>query len=56
MQLTVRLNPPTDTDINPVDPFLVSENNLFEHALQDVLDADMVGIAINNEVNQKIDL
>ena len=51
-QLTVLLNPPTDPDTNPMDHFLTSVNDLFEHALQDVRDADMVGIAIHNEVNQ----
>ena len=35
-----------------MDHFLASVNDLFEHALQDVRDADMVGIAIHNEVNQ----
>ena len=48
----MRLNPPTDPDTNPVDHFLVSVNDLFEHVLQDVGDADMVGVAIHNEVNQ----
>jgi hypothetical protein len=35
-----------------MDNFLASVNDLFEHASQDVLDADMVGIAIHIEVNQ----
>ena len=51
-QIRVRLNPPTDTDTNPMDHFLDSVNDPFEHVLQDVGDADMVGIAIHNEVNQ----
>jgi hypothetical protein len=52
-QLTVRLNPPTDaTTANPVDHFLASINDLFEHALQGVADGDMVGVAIRNDVNQ----
>ena len=51
-QLTVRLNPPTEPDTNHMDHFLASVNELFEHALQHVGDADMVGIAIHNEVNQ----
>ena len=50
--LTVRLSPPTKPDTNPVDHFLGSVNDLFEHELQDVREADMVGIAIHNEVNQ----
>ena len=51
-QLTVRLNPPTAPDANPVDHFLSSVNDLFEHVLQDVGDTDMVGIAIHNESKQ----
>ena len=51
-QLTVHLNSPTAPDANPVDNFLASVNDLFEHVLQDVGDADMVGIAIHNESNQ----
>jgi hypothetical protein len=27
-------------------------NDLFEHALQDLRNADMVGIAIHNKINQ----
>ena len=52
MQIRVRLNPPTDPDTNPVDHFLASVNDLFEHALQGVGDADMLGVNIHNEVNQ----
>jgi hypothetical protein len=51
-QFTVRLNPPTDLDLNSVDHFLASVNDLFEHVLQGVQDSDMVGVAIRNEVNQ----
>jgi hypothetical protein len=51
-QFTVRLNPPTDLNPNPVDHFVGSLNELFEHVLQDVQDSDMVGVAIRNEVNQ----
>jgi hypothetical protein len=50
MQFTVPLNPPTDLDLNPVDHFLASVNDLFEHVLQGVQDSDMVGVAIRNEV------
>ena len=32
--------------------FLASVNELFEYALQDVSDSDMVGITIQNQVNQ----
>jgi hypothetical protein len=48
----VRLNPPNDPNPNPVDHFLTSVNDLFEHILQDVRGSDMLGIAIRNEVNQ----
>jgi hypothetical protein len=52
-QLTVRLNPPTDPDTaNPVDHFLASMNDLFEHALQCSADGDMVGVVIRNDINQ----
>jgi len=36
-----------------VGHFLASVNELFEYALQDVSDGDMVGITIQNQVNQK---
>jgi hypothetical protein len=51
-QFIVRFNPPTDPNPNPVDNFLTSVKELFEHVLQDVQDSDMVGIAIRNEINQ----
>ena len=51
-QIRLCLNPPTDPNTNPVDNFLASVNDLFEHVLQDVGDADMLGVAIHNEVNQ----
>ena len=51
-QLTVRLNPPSSSDIDPIDHFTASMNDLFEHALRGVGDGDMVGIAIHNETNQ----
>jgi len=50
-QLTVRLLPPTDNS-DPVGYFLASVNELFEYALQDVSDSDMVGITIQNRANQ----
>ena len=52
MQIGVRLNPPNNPETNPVDHFLASVNNRFEHVLQDVGYADMVDVAIHNEVNQ----
>ena len=36
-----------------MDHFLASVNDLFEQALQDARDADMMGIAIHNEISQK---
>ena len=35
-----------------MDNFLACVNELFEHALQDLGDADMVGVSNHNEVNQ----
>ena len=37
-QLMVRINPPYSPDANPIDHFLASVNDLFEHALRDVGD------------------
>ena len=52
-QWKVRLNPPPETPLtDPVTHFVDSVNNLFDHVLEDVGDADMVGINIHNEVNQ----
>jgi hypothetical protein len=50
-QFTVRLNPPTEPNPNPVDHFLASVIDFFENQLEDVQDSDMLGIAIRNEVN-----
>jgi len=36
-----------------VGDFLASVNELFQYSLQDVSDSDMVGITIQNQVNQK---
>ena len=49
--LTVRLISPADNS-DPVAHFLASVNDLIEHALRDVDDRDMVGITIQNQVNQ----
>ena len=52
----VRLNPTiisgTTPPPNPVSHFVDSVNNLFDHVLEDVGDADRFGITIHNEVNQ----
>ena len=50
-QLTVRLLPSSD-DSDPVSHFLASVHDIFEHALQEVSDSDMLGIIIQNRVNQ----
>ena len=52
-QLIVRLLPPAyHDDRDPVSHFLASVNDLFEHALQNASDSDMMGIMIQNEINQ----
>jgi len=50
-QLAVRLIPPSDNS-DPVGHFLASVKDLFEYALQDVSDAALVGITIQNQVIQ----
>ena len=50
-QLTVLLIPPLDNS-NPVAYFLARVNDLFEHAVRDVDDSDMVRIKIQNQVNE----
>jgi len=49
-ELTVRLLPPPDGD-NPMSHFQASVTELFEYALRDCQDSDMVGLTIRNEVN-----
>ena len=44
-QLTARLLHPADNS-DPVGYFLASVNELFEYALQDLIDSDMMGIPI----------
>ena len=55
-QIRVRLNPPTDRDSNPVDHFLDSVKDLFEHVLQDVGDADILGSLFTMRLIKAIDL
>jgi len=51
-QLTVRLLPPYEgEDSKPMSRFLASVSDLFEYALRNCDDSDMVGITISNEVN-----
>jgi len=54
-QLTVRLLPPSEgeEDSNPMSHFLASVTELFEYALRDLEDSDMIGVTISNEVNVK---
>ena len=51
-QFTVRLLPPPDDDDSQIDPithFESSMNALFDYALRNVDDSDMVGLVIQNE-------
>jgi len=51
-QLTVRLLPPPEKgNSNPMSHFLDSVTELFEYALRDHEDSDMIGITISNEEN-----
>jgi len=53
-QLTVRLLSLAEgQDSNPTSHFLDSVTELFDYALRDVEDSDMVGITISNEVEVK---
>jgi len=53
-QFTVRLLPPHEgQDSNPMSHFLDSVTELFEYALRDLEDSDMVGITISNDVAVK---
>jgi len=47
------LHPREDEDSNPMSYFLDSVTELFEYALRDLEDSDMVGITISNEVEVK---
>ena len=49
-ELTVRLLPPPD-ESDPISHFQASVTELFEYALRDRQDSDMVGLTIRNEVN-----
>jgi hypothetical protein len=51
-QLTIRLLPPSDVT-DPVTHFLANVNDLFEYALRNCSDSDIVGITIRNEVNEQ---
>jgi len=50
--LTARLLPPSEgEDSKPMSHFLPSVTQLFEYALRDWEDNDMIGVTISNEVN-----
>jgi hypothetical protein len=60
-QLKVRLLPPPDDECNidPITHFETCVNALFDYALKNIEDADMVGLSIvneNTEENKKISL
>ena len=50
-QLVARILPHSDA-IDPVNQFLASLSDLFRHALHNLSESDMVGITIQNRVNQ----
>jgi hypothetical protein len=51
-QLTVRLLPPHEGEYsNPMSHFIASVPDLFQYALQNCDDSDMVGITISNQKN-----
>jgi hypothetical protein len=51
-ELTVRLLPPADDeDSNPITHFQAGMTDVFEYALRNCQDSDMVGLTIRNEVN-----
>ena len=52
-QWKVRLNPFPETPLqDPLTHFVDSVNNFLDHVLENVVDADIVGITIHNELNQ----
>ena len=54
-QLTVRLLSLAEgQDSNPMSHFLDSVTKLFDYALRDLEDSDMLGITISNEVEVKV--
>ena len=52
-QLSVRLLPPPLPDTDPITHFLVGMLDLFEYALGNCSESDMVGVTISNEVNEQ---
>jgi len=52
-QLSVRLLPPPLHDSDPITHFLDDMSEMFEYALRDCSESDMVGVTISNEVNEQ---
>ena len=51
-EITVRLLPPAvENNPDAITHFQTSVNDLFEYALKNIEDSDMVGVTIRNEVN-----
>jgi hypothetical protein len=55
-KFTVRHNPPSVLDLNPIDHFLASINDQFEHVLHDVQDSGMVGSLFGMRLTKAINL
>ena len=51
-QISVGLLPPPFPDSYPITHFLVGMSELFEYALRDCSESDIVGVTISNEVNE----
>ena len=51
-QITVRLNPSSEININDFSHFLAKVKDLSEHAFQNISDSGTIGVAIHNYVNQ----
>ena len=52
-QLSVHLLPPPFPDSDPITHFLDGMSELFEYALRNCSESDMVGVTISNEVNEQ---
>jgi len=56
-QLTARLLPPSEgKDSNPMSHFLASVTELFEYALRDCEDNDMIGVTIVTKLTCRTEL
>ena len=52
-QLSVHLLSPSFPDSDPITHFLDGMSELFEYALRNCSESDMVGVTISNEVNEQ---